>query len=341
MQPLSDGKVRGIDVSHYQGNINWSLVAKSGVQVVYVKATEGTGYNDPMFHANVAGARAAHLEVGAYHFARPNNPPVTEAAHFVQAIHGADLTLKPVLDLEEPTSGNAITSAALVAWVKEFVSYVRAHTGQDVILYTGVWYINEHGGLRGLSMPLWVSLYGPSVPDAGTWKSWVMWQYSDKGIVPGVVGNVDLNVATSLDAIRLVAPPARQVAPPKVAPQPVASKPVTAQPKPSPMSETYTVVPGDTMWGIAQKFNLALDKLESYNPHITDFSKLSVGDVIHLAMPQVTPTPASHPPAVPVPPVPSMPVPPQNPQSPLNLPMSERRSLFSSLVAYLKKLLGV
>lgn len=208
MQALTAGKVKGLDLSHHNGTVDFKKVKAAGFSFVHLKASEGFTYTDPTYLSNVKAAKAAGLHVGAYHFARPDtskNDAVNEANYFVTLLKKESTDLLPVLDLE----ASKITSAsALASWVDTFVTTVKKATNKPVMVYTGLWFMNNYPTLstKLSKYPLWVSYYRTSPPPNNGWTSWTEWQYTDKGTVPGVSGNVDLNVATSLEDI-LVAKP--------------------------------------------------------------------------------------------------------------------------------------
>jgi GH25 family lysozyme M1 (1,4-beta-N-acetylmuramidase) len=192
---------QGIDVSVWQGTIDWAKVKGSGKTFVFAKATEGIGFEDARYDANRAGAMAQGLKFGAYHFARPgSNNPVTEADWFVNTARLQHGMLRPVLDLE--LTGGLGTSA-LTTWVKAWLQRVNQRLGVKPMIYTNAsFWRNAMGDSRwfadnGYSM-LWIASWGtsnPSVPASG-WggRSWTFWQYTSGGSVPGISGRVDLNV---------------------------------------------------------------------------------------------------------------------------------------------------
>ncbi|SFI08598.1 SH3-like domain-containing protein [Bacillus sp. 71mf] len=213
MQGTEDSKVTTtlkpsytfIDVSHWEGNIDWNQVKQSGINAAYMKATEGVSYTDPTYAQYVQNASAAGLLVGAYHFARPeSNDPIVEAKHFVDVLNRYHTDLMPVLDLESPSSptGN-ITGLYVSNWARTFINYVQQTTGKRVMLYTGPWYITGFN-LSGLGdVPLWISRYNSTTPTKySDWNNWNSWQYTESGNVNGVEGAVDINVTTSLDGLR-------------------------------------------------------------------------------------------------------------------------------------------
>ncbi|EJW15361.1 glycoside hydrolase family 25 protein [Paenibacillus alvei] len=207
MQSRSESDVKGIDVSHWEGKIDWEKVKLEGFQFAYVKASESTSTKDPNFSRNVKGAKEAGLLVGAYHFARPDkNKASDEAEHFVSFLTQYPTDLLPVLDLEEPEDPKKISVTALVQWVQSFINVVKGKTGRDVMLYTGSWFIDLFQQFNNAlsDLPLWIANYRTtsSPPDNGGWTRWTIWQYSEKGKVSGIDGDVDLNVAGSLDELK-------------------------------------------------------------------------------------------------------------------------------------------
>lgn len=197
--------ILGIDVSHYQGSINWTQVKTLASKVfAYAKATEGTSITDSNFTTYMANGYGAGVIMGAYHFADPeNNSAVNEANYFlgVAAPYIKSGYLPPVLDLEDPPSGPPLsiffTSAQLTTWVQTWMTTVQNATGVTPILYTnGTYaaYLNSSLNVYGL----WMADPdgNPSTPPAsiGVWTTWKFKQYSWTGSVSGIVGDVDLDV---------------------------------------------------------------------------------------------------------------------------------------------------
>jgi GH25 family lysozyme M1 (1,4-beta-N-acetylmuramidase) len=193
--------IRGVDVSHWQGTIDWAKVATSGIRFAYLKASEGTTYVDPTFAVNRAGARANGVRVGAYHFARPDDAPGDarrEARFFVQTAEPKPGNLLPVLDIER-TGG--LDQAGVTRWARRWVAEVRELTGVTPMVYTSPYgWLERTGDTRRLARdgaPLWVAHWGVSSPTlpANGWagNGWVVWQWSSTGSVPGIAGDVDLD----------------------------------------------------------------------------------------------------------------------------------------------------
>ncbi len=179
------GRAMGVDVSKFQGSIDWNSVAAAGHQFAMVKATEGASIVDPQFAANWSGSQAAGLRRGAYHFFDPEESGEAQAEHFLSTV-GPDLgELPPAIDLETGVPGR--TDVQL--WLDE----VEVMAGVRPMIYTTVEFAEEH--LDGFgSYPLWIAAWGESSPTlpAG-WSTWTMWQHTPTGRVSGIDGDVDLN----------------------------------------------------------------------------------------------------------------------------------------------------
>lgn len=192
----------GIDVSIHQGSIDWVRVGAAGKRFAYVRASAGTLTADTAYGTNRAGARAAGLTVGSYHFANPDGAPndaANEAAWFLRNATIASGDLLPVLDLEV---SNGLDSSALIAWAQTWLTTVEAATGVKPLIYTtpAFWsgsMANTDRFARagyGLWVAHWTSASQPTVP-AGDWAGtgWTFWQHSSTGSVPGIQGAVDLD----------------------------------------------------------------------------------------------------------------------------------------------------
>src|ERR1044072_3693480 len=197
----------GFDVSNNNGTINWQATKTSGHQFVYVKSGEGD-WHDPLFAANVRGARSAGLKVGAYHFLRPRpgRTGAQEAAFFIERLHSVGLGkgyLYPVLDVEATQLNRESTQN----YIQGFANALRGH-GFKPMVYTGAWFWDPNVGRitrtstrsANFGIQLWVSGYVPEsqlrLPTG--WSKYTIWQFTDKGQVNGVRGDVDLNKAPDL-----------------------------------------------------------------------------------------------------------------------------------------------
>ena len=184
--------LKGIDVSHWQGRIDWQQVKDSGIAFVFQKATEGVGYFDLTVDFNRLGCEAVGLPVGMYHFFRPKIDPVQQAEHFCKVARGGQLP--PVLDLEAP-GFLAEISDKVVLWVQT----VERELDQTPMIYTTAswwrrWTSPDKVRRIVEQCPLWIAHYDVAAPTiARGWSGYTFWQYSQSGRVPGIAGNVDLD----------------------------------------------------------------------------------------------------------------------------------------------------
>ena len=185
----------GMDVSSYQGAVNWSSAASHGAKFAYIKATEGTGYTNPEFAQQYNGSYHAGIIRGAYHFALPNvSSGATQANYFVN--HGGGWskdgkTLPPAIDLEYNPYGSSCygkTHAQMVSWIRDFANTIKARTGRDMVIYTSTswWTLCTGNNNTFGNNPLWVARYASSVGTlpAG-WGFYTIWQNADHGVFPG------------------------------------------------------------------------------------------------------------------------------------------------------------
>jgi len=195
-----EGMLAGIDVSHWQGTIDWAKVAGDGVRFAIMKATEGRSYVDPTYSKNVVGAAANGITVGAYHFAGPSSQKgdaKAEADHFVSVARNAAGDVLPALDIEH-TGG--LSAGELQDWVRAWLEEVTSKLGVRPMIYTspGFWTYSmgntQWFAVHGYTT-LWVAHWGvhrPTVP-ANNWAGhgWTFWQWTDCWHVRGIGGCVD------------------------------------------------------------------------------------------------------------------------------------------------------
>jgi lysozyme len=196
--------IKGIDVSRYQGTIDWKKVKADGIRFAFIKATEGTTLVDPYFSVNWEGAEAHGVVRGAYHFFRPGLDGTVQAEHFLQRIQWAKGDLPPVLDLEvtDGVGAEVIRREAL-----EWLTLVEKRTGRKPIVYTLPHYAKSYLNGKFGRFPLWVVDLNPFFPRGhDNWKTWTFWQHSHHGSVDGIEGEVDLNVfgGTEAEFLRLM-----------------------------------------------------------------------------------------------------------------------------------------
>ena len=185
----------GLDVSSYQGNVNWSQVASQGGTFAYIKSTEGTYYHDSSyFPQQYNGSYDAGLVRGAYHFGIPDNSSGAAQADYFVA-HGGGWspdghTLPGMLDIEYNPYGAecyGLSQTQMVVWVKSFVAEYLHLTGQRPSIYTTTdWWKTCTGNATGFADGLVIANYGSSpYPLPASWTSYDIWQYSPQGIFPG------------------------------------------------------------------------------------------------------------------------------------------------------------
>jgi GH25 family lysozyme M1 (1,4-beta-N-acetylmuramidase) len=214
--PAAAATTPGIDVSNWQGSINWTSVKNAGIQFAYIKATEGTSYKDPSFNTNYPNAYYAGVIRGAYHFARPNLSGGAAQADFLVNNGGAwsadSRTLPAALDLEaNPYSGGycyGLSTSGMRTWISDFINRYKSRTTRYAVIYTTTSWWNTCTGSWSApwaNNPLWIACWCGS---AGTLPAgapfWSFWQYTSSGTVSGISGNVDRNYWNG-DRTRLVA----------------------------------------------------------------------------------------------------------------------------------------
>ena len=191
----SQWEVFGVDVSSYQGEVDWAALAGQGVDFAFIKATEGSSLVDRRFAQNWDNARSAGVAVGAYHFFSYDSPGETQADNFIAQVPVVEGALPPVVDIEfyGDKLQNPPTRAEVKAILEPLLARLETHYGQKPILY--VTYRSYSWFIRGdyLDYPLWVTrpLLAPIS------KDWTFWQYSHSALLDGYTGDedrIDLNV---------------------------------------------------------------------------------------------------------------------------------------------------
>lgn len=192
LPPATDEAVvtyEGIDVSHYQGQVDWTRVKAAGMVFAFAKATQGTSEVDPEFARNWTGMRAAGLVRGAYHYLDPGEDAAAQAAHFLATVEFEPGDLPPVLDVEV---ADGVPGEALGEAVRTWLEKVAAASGVQPILYSDLSFLGSELATGFGTYPLWIADYSsaPPTPPAA-WRDWTFWQYTDSGGVSGVDGQVD------------------------------------------------------------------------------------------------------------------------------------------------------
>ena len=195
--PSNNNLLNGIDVSEWQEDINYSQVANDNIQIVYIKATQGTNYIDPYFKDNYNNAKANGLKVGFYHFltATNTNEAILEANFFVSVINGLSPDCRLAMDFE---TFNGLSVNEINEISKAFLEEVKRLSNKDVVIYSDAYNAaNTFSQELASQYPIWVADYFVSEPENGNWNTWIGFQYTDQGIISGINGYVDKDYFTN------------------------------------------------------------------------------------------------------------------------------------------------
>lgn len=189
-----DTTVYGIDVSRFQGDIDWQQVANSGVQFAYIQISRSLTDIDAKFPYNWRRAKEVGILRGAYQRFQPGQDVIGQAELFLEKLGPVQPDdLPPMLDVED---ANGLTGAQIAAAVQQWIDHVEPRVGKRVVIYTGFYFWRDQvGGADFSAHPLWIANYSatcPLVPPA--WTDWAIHQYSSTATIPGVTANtVDVN----------------------------------------------------------------------------------------------------------------------------------------------------
>lgn len=261
---LTSNTYQGIDVSLYQGYIDYSRVKDSGIQVVYIKASEGTTIIDPYFRTNYDNAKAQGLKIGFYHFVRARNEEeaIREAEFFHSVIYGTTPDCRLAMDFEV-FDGLSVESINQISFA--FLQKLQELTNKECVVYSDAYNARTVFSSELASVyPLWIAEYDVDIPTStGNWKEWIGFQYSDRGRINGIDGNVDLD--RFRDDIFLS--DTGEI--PKPNPQP--------EPEPDTSNSIYYIVKkGDTLTRIALWYNTTVEELVRLN-NIKDPNLIYIG----------------------------------------------------------------
>lgn len=187
---MEEYPVRGVDLSAHNGNIDFNQLKANGVAFAYIKATEGTDFIDRNFVRNATGLATAGIPAGAYHFFRFDTDGEMQAWNFIHALDGRRFALPPAVDIEEWGNPDDVSTQRIIRELRAMLSLLRAE-GFSPMLYTNKDGYNRFVKGHLTDYPLWIcSFTDPPLPGR---TPWAMWQFSHRGRLPGVSGNVDLN----------------------------------------------------------------------------------------------------------------------------------------------------
>jgi lysozyme len=196
--------VQGIDISKWQGNIDWHEVKRAGTRFVFMKATEGGDHVDDRFVANWNGAKAAGVARGAYHFVFWCRPAHEQVEWFKKHIPNDPDALPPVLDVEwnghSRTCPKRIAKDLALEKIKLMLAELEQHTGKRPIIYTDIPFHKDvlEGELNDYHF--WIRSTAAEPQERYNNRAWTFWQFTTTGRVPGIKGDVDRNAFFGTDA---------------------------------------------------------------------------------------------------------------------------------------------
>lgn len=228
----------GIDVSQWQGYINWNDVSADNIEFAIIRSSYGSSGIDNQFVNNMTNIAKTNIKTGAYHYTYALSSPgaISEANHFLNVISPYEFSYPVVLDIEDsslyPLGRQTITDIALT------FCNILEKAGYYVSIYSNLNFINNYLDMSRLStFDIWLAQWAQSPTYTGNFG---MWQYTSTGSVNGITGDVDLDKSYK-DYPSIISNLGLNKASSSL-------KPVI------PVSTTYTVVSGDTLWDIAEKF---------------------------------------------------------------------------------------
>ncbi|NCC86562.1 MAG: LysM peptidoglycan-binding domain-containing protein [Clostridia bacterium] len=246
IEPSQKEILKGIDVSRYQGTIDFEQVKESGTDIVYIRSSLGGSYVDPYFNENYNNAKEAGLKVGFYHFVTAINATQAnqQAAFFVSTIQGKTPDCRLAVDFED--FGN-LTKSQINEITLAFAQKVEELSGKEVVIYANSYAASYTLSKAVTKYPLWVAHWGVSAPsNAVLWDEWVGWQYTSSGKVIGVNTLVDKNYFTSDIFLKDKAP-------------------VPSESNQGDETIYYVVQKGDTLWAISIRNKTTVAQIVSLN----------------------------------------------------------------------------
>lgn len=239
---------KGIDVSEWQGEINWEDVKNAGIEVVYIRASEGYNYIDPDAIRNYNGAKENGIKVGFYHYltARSEEGALREAEFFVSVVKGLNIDCRLAMDFE---SFGELGKDQINSISKTFLKEVERLSGKEVMIYSDAYNAAfTFSSELAKEYPIWVADYYVEEPGNGNWRTWDGFQYTDEGRVNGIGDYVDRDYFTSGILLRDNNP-----------------IPVETTNDPKLTTKTIIVKRGDTLSQIAIKYGTSYEYLAKIN----------------------------------------------------------------------------
>lgn len=268
--PPSGGRqYRGIDISEFQGEIDFEEVRRSGIEAVYIRVGSGE-YTDEYFAENYERAKAAGLKIGFYHYvtARSVDEGRRQARFFASLAAGREPDMRLAMDFEYFGS---LSVSQINAISEAYLDELTALTKREAVIYSDLSNArNIFSRALAEKYPLWAAQYGADEPSAnGKWREWVGFQYTDEGRVGGIYGNVDRNIFTEgiflSDSGRIDG-----------------EKRTTVRAR----TRTLTVYvrAGDTLWAIAREYGTTVEAIVREN-RIVDPNRIFAGERLRITLP--------------------------------------------------------
>lgn len=189
----------GIDVSHHNGKINWGQLPD--VEFVYVKATEGATYVDPMYQQNIKGARAKKLRVGAYHYFRTTSSVQKQFENYKEHVKKSDIDLIPMVDVEECKKWSTVQ---LQDSLMRFIQLVKSHYGKAPMIYSVNTFYNKYCAPKFNNYYLMIGRYGNDKPFIKGKGTYTIWQKSQIGRIAGISKNVDIDIFHKKASVKVI-----------------------------------------------------------------------------------------------------------------------------------------
>lgn len=268
--PPSGGRqYRGIDISEFQGEIDFEEVRRSGIEAVYIRVGAGE-YTDEYFAENYERAKAAGLKIGFYHYvtARSVDEGRRQARFFASLAAGREPDMRLAMDFEYFGS---LSVSQINAISEAYLDELTALTRREAVIYSDLSNArNIFSRALAEKYPLWAAQYGADEPSAnGKWREWVGFQYTDEGRVGGIYGNVDRNIFT--EGIFLSD-----------------SERIDGEKRTSVRARTRTLTvyvrAGDTLWAIAREYGTTVEAIAREN-RIVDPNRIFAGERLRITLP--------------------------------------------------------
>ena len=233
--------VQGMDVSAWQGEIDFEQARDWGIRTVYIRAAVGQGRQDDYWRANYQKAKAAGIKMGFYHYVTARSPEQAreQAEFFAGLMEGLEMDCRPAMDFE---SFGGLDREQINQTALAYLTRLEELCGCKPAVYSNSWDAAHVFDQRLSGYPLWIAEYGPDQPrEGGAWATWAGFQYTSQGQVSGIKGNVDLDrFAPAMDWEK-------------------------TDPSPRPEEQTVLVQPGDTLWAIARRYGVTVEQIARQN----------------------------------------------------------------------------